>query len=217
MATQQYGSGFDVLPYPNNYIELFIEQKIAILHHERAQRPRKAAYGNVIYGEVINKEDLPWIEATVVGTAARFPDRVGTAVDTLATGGADQDFGDLGELLEPGPQILYITAFGIYSDREVEVAVRHGGTTGALYGLKRAFDQRLTPSRSPYRRPRVCLRSYGEQFSPTFLARNNTTVIAGAVKFSFFGHKYEIEELPSEPEHVDKWVSIRQIPEGGGT
>lgn len=220
MATQQFGSSFEILPYPNNYIELWVGQTVGIIHIERAQRPRTLGAGTVIYGQVSNKEDLPWMEIPLVGLAARFPARVGAGVDVLAAGVGLTDFGSLDDFLEPGPEILYIVAGpGIYSDRDVTVQVRHGGTTGNLYGTKNFSDQRLDPNTSPYRRPRVTLRAYGDQYSPTFQVANPTDVIAGVVKFSFFGHKYEIEQYPKdeEPARVDKWIPIRQISESGGT
>lgn len=106
--------------------------------------------------------------------------------------------GDISDWLEPEDGVLYILAFGLYSDRNIKVTI---GIPAAetLYGTRDDPEATVTPSISPYNEPTVTFYAWGKAMIPSFKLENPTEYTNMALKFLVKGYKYLLEEIARPP------------------
>lgn len=120
---------------------------------------------------------------------------------------------DVDDWLEPSSNVLMILAFGIYSDRNVEVTI---GIPSAedWYGIKNQPEAPITPSISPRDLPTVTFYAWGTSLIPNFTIKNPSEYTVMALKLVIYGFKYELQELDTPPSTYDT-INLGKITIGG--
>jgi len=127
----------------------------------------------------------------------------------LLSAGATYNAGDISDYLEPESNVLYVLAFGIASDRNVEVEINNPAST-RLFGTKKESPIKVTPETSPYDEPTITLISWGTSFVPAFNITNPTEYTVGYLKFFFKGYKYELTPISETPNVYDV-IDLRRV------
>ncbi|MAE85933.1 MAG: hypothetical protein CMB80_24565 [Flammeovirgaceae bacterium] len=158
---------------------------------------------DVDFYQITNKESVPIIHKTASGWY------------TLATSSTNA-IGDISDFLEPADGVLYVLKFGVHSHPDIlDIKVSVPAAT-ERFGIKNAQTMRVNGMNSPAHNPNVVLYCWGTSFVPNFTIENNTntpfTSSVGYLKFTFSGHKYQMEAVKGEPAtaHIVNLLGINE-------
>lgn len=137
----------------------------------------------------------------------------------LLAAGKEKNAGDISDFLEPamgGYKVLYIVAFGIFSDRNVQVQISNPGSGSPILGTKSQSKAYVTPSISSIEEPTVTVMSLDNTYSPQFVIKNPSEYTLKSCAFGVKGFKYRFDELIKVGEK-DKNGQIIQKPKNFST
>ena len=123
--------------------------------------------------------------------------RVTDTTNWLLAAGAEKNAGDASDWLEPetgGFKVLYILAFGVFSDRNVKVKLSNPGSGNYIFGTKAQGEAYVTPSISPIDEPTVTVMAMDTTFRPSFLIKNPSEYTLKSCVLGVKGFKYRLSE-----------------------
>jgi hypothetical protein len=137
----------------------------------------------------------------------------------LLTAGSQYNLGDAGDWLEPSTPsmksdtvFLYVMAFGIESDRNVQCEVKIASS--ALFGIKDQSTAYITPTISPLYEPTVTLYSIDTTFRPSFVLRNPSEYTLGSVVLGVKGFKYRLGPVIEKIPQYSTRINLNALTEG---
>ena len=168
----------------------------------------------IIYME--NKEYRP-----ITNSEKIVQRRYGSTDDSslLLSSGAQYNLGDAGDWLEPSTSsmksdtiYLYVMAFGIESDRNVQCEVKMASSP--LFGTKDQSTAYITPTISPIDEPTVTLYSIDTTFRPSFLIKNPSEYPVSSLVLGVNGFKYRLGKPLSEKPPYSTRINLNSLTEG---
>lgn len=115
----------------------------------------------------------------------------------LLAAGAQYPAGDISDWLEPmtGIKTLYVLAFGVHSDRNVQIKISMPGSGSPLFGTKGQGEGYITPSISPIDKPTITLHSINRTYVPSFTIINPSEYTLKTCVLGAKGFKYRIGDV----------------------
>jgi len=132
----------------------------------------------------------------------------------LLAAGSERNAGDIGDWLEPetsGYKVLYVLAFGIFSDRNVQVQISNHGSGNYVFGTKDQGVAYVTPSISSIEEPTVTLMALDTTFRPSFIIKNPSEYTLKSCVLGVKGFKYRLGEQLSEPPRYFTTVNLNNL------
>ena len=129
----------------------------------------------------------------------------------LLASGKEKNAGDISDWLEPstgGYKVLYILAFGVFSDRNVQVQISNPGSGSPIFGTKTQGKAYVTPSISSIEEPTVTVMSLDNTYSPQFVIKNPSEYTLKSCAFGVKGFKYRLDERIKVGEKDDNGQTI---------
>jgi acyl-CoA synthetase (AMP-forming)/AMP-acid ligase II len=145
--------------------------------------------GKAKYYRVVNRDKVTDIEKQ-------------DTTNWLLSSGGSYNPRDISDWLEPENDVLMILAFGMHSDRNVEVKISNPQAI-KLFGIKSDVEAVVTPRTSPADSPTLTLYCWGTTLIPNFDISNPTEYTIGYLKFVVRGFKYRLRELTTKPSVFD--------------
>lgn len=116
----------------------------------------------------------------------------------LLAPGTEKNAGDVSDWLQPETgayKVLYILAFGIFSDRNLQVQVSNTKSGDSILGTKTQGIARVTPSISSIEEPTVTIMALDTTFSPSFRIRNPSEYTPKSCVLGVKGFKYRLQDI----------------------
>ena len=138
--------------------------------------------------------------------------RVTDTTNWLLTSGSERNAGDIDDWLEPetgGFKVLYILAFGVFSDRNVKVKLSNPGSGNYILGTKGQGEAYITPSISPIDEPTVTVMALDTTFRPSFLIKNPSEYTLKSCVLGVKGFKYRLSERVDRIETSQTGEKVR--------
>ncbi|MBW2646133.1 MAG: hypothetical protein JRE23_08145 [Deltaproteobacteria bacterium] len=135
----------------------------------------------------------------------------------LLAAGKEKNASDVSDWLEPetgGYMMFYNLAFGILSDRNVQVQISNPGSGNYLLGTKTQGIARITPSLSPISAPTVTLTAIDTMFKPSFIIKNPSEYTLKSCILGVKGYKYRLSEPLDHEPHYYTTFNMNNLLEG---
>lgn len=132
----------------------------------------------------------------------------------LLAAGGEKNAGDVSDWLEPetsGYKVLYIVAFGIFSDRNVKVKISNPGSGNYILGTKDQGEAYITPSVSSIEEPTVTLMALDTTFRPSFLIKNPSEYTVKSLVLGVKGYKYRFGEKLTEAPRFFTTINLNNL------
>lgn len=178
--------------YPADY-QIFHEDDYLHLIHGRTDK----------YHQIINRQQVI--------------QRIVTDPSWLLDAGKEKNAGDIFDWLEPetgGHIIFYNFAFGIFSDRNMQVQISTPGSGNYIFGTKSQGIAKVTPSMSSIEEPTVTLQAIDKTFRPSFIIKNPSEYTPKSCALGVKGFKYRLSEPLEEVPHYATTINFNNLLEG---
>ena len=131
--------------------------------------------------------------------------RVTDESNWLLAAGGEKTAGDVSDWLEPetsGFKVLYVLAFGVFSDRNVKVKISSMGSGNYVFGTKSQGEAYVTPTLSPIDAPTTTIMALDTTFRPAFVLKNPSEYTLTSCVLGVTGFKYRFsDELAQVPKY----------------